>query len=151
MNKKRIIKSIILPDEVGGNGKWYPNNEDRYSCYDCGSLLFYLHKIMAVVQEDSIFQIVGHKDKTHYSLREAGFNIFCAECGTSRDMHWYDKDNMVVEFDDLDYADVEEVEYCLAQYNQNKTYTPRYKTNTVKILKEKLEEYEKEKKLKEKK
>ena len=146
MNKKRIIKSIILPDDIGNNKSWYPNNEHRYTCDDCGSLIFYLNKIMAVVQETSSYQIHTYKDKTYYSLREAGFNIYCAECGNFKEMYFYDKDNIVCEFDDLEYAEVEEVEYCLAQYNQKKSYEPRYKTNTTKILLDKIKEYDKNKK-----
>ena len=146
MNKKRIIKSIILPDELESGKSWYPRGEHRFNCDDCGSLIFYLQKIMAVVQETSEYQIYTYKDKTYYSLREAGFNIYCAECGSFKEIYFYDNNNIVCEFDDLEYAEVEEVEYCLAQYNQKKSYIPRYVTGTTNILLKKIKEYEQSKK-----
>ena len=118
---------------------------DNYRCYDCGGMIFYIVKMMAVIHEVLDYGIVGYKDKNQYSLREYGFNVFCAECGSFRELQFYEKDNLVCEFSDLEYADREEIEYCLAQYNQKKEYTPRYKTRETDLLLEKIKEYEKEK------
>ena len=149
MNKKRIIKSIILPDEI--EHAWgFPRSEDRYICYDCGSLLFYIRKIMAVVYEPLDYGIVGYKDKTSLALRECGFKVFCAECGRFQEIYFYQKDNVVCEFEDLDYAEAEEIDYCLSQYNQKHSYIPRYKSTAVLTLQEKIDEYKKKHPIKKK-
>lgn len=141
MNKKRIIKSIILPDEI--EKCWgFTQHENRYICLDCGSLLFYIQRVMAVTYDVTDYQISGYKDKGCYSLSECGLKVYCAECGRFQEIYFYDKVKIVCEFDELDNAEKEEIDYCLAQYNQRREYVPRFKNPSVEILKEKLKEYE---------
>ena len=135
-----MIKSVIIADEIKN---YSAGNLDNYQCYDCGGMIFYISKIMGVVHEVLDYGIVGYKDKNRFSLREYGWNIHCAECGNSREITFYEKDNLVCDFDDLDNADKEEIDYCLAQYNQKKSYIPRYNSMSVQILLKKLKEYDK--------
>lgn len=138
-----MIKSVILPDDLKDDAWNFPQSEDRYVCYDCGSLLFYIKHVMAVVHEVMEMGIAGYKDHNQLSLRECGFKVYCAECGNFQEIYFYQKDNIVCNFEDLDYAEAEEIQYCLSQYNQKKKYTPRYKSTAVLILQKKIEEYEK--------
>lgn len=140
MNKKRIIKAVILPDEIKEE-YFFTQNEDRCVCNGCGSLLFYIKKIFGVVHEELTYGIVGHKDKHQFRLQEVGHKIYCAECGEFQEIYFYEKVDVVCEFNDLDNPDKEEIDYCLAQYNQKKDYIPRYKTSSVEILKQKLKDF----------
>ena len=146
MNKKRIIKSIILPSELE-KAKWsYTLDEDIHKCDDCGSMIFYIKKRMGVVLEDHGIQIVNNLDTSYYSLREIGLVLYCAECGGYHEDYFtfqYDKDNVVCDMEDLDYSEMNEVQYFLGQWNQKKDYTSLYKTPETNLLKEKLMEFEK--------
>ena len=140
MNKKRIIKSIIRSDEL----EWDWNMcEDKKICRDCGGNIFYIKQLMGVIREELDYGIVGYKDKIQYALREYGFKTYCAECGEFEDIYFIDKVDLIYELDDLGGEDKEEIEWCLGQFNQKKTYEPRYKSGEVMLMLEKLKETEK--------
>ncbi len=148
MNQKRMIKTVIMPDELKDERFSLTMNENRYICYDCHSILFYIKKLFGVVYEELEYGIMHHVDKTQYRLREYGFKVYCAECGHFQEIEFIDtKDSLVCDFDDLDGAERGEIEYCLGQYNQRKTYTPLFKTSSTTLLREKIKEFESTKKI----
>jgi len=146
MNKKRIIKTVIRPDEIDTKMFGLALHDDRQFCGDCGSLLFYIKKMIGVVKEENDIQVWGNKDKTTYRLTDIGFEVYCAECGEMEEIYFQYQKDIVCNFDELDNAEKEEVDYWLAQYNQKKDYVPRYKTANTNILKRKIEEHERPKK-----
>jgi len=50
---------------------------------------------------------------------------------------------MIMRFDELEDAEMPEVEYCLMQFDQKKDFKPQYKFSKLDELKEKLLAYEK--------
>ena len=143
--KDRIPKLIIKAEEIEAN--WNLKQEEQmFTCQSCGSMIFYIKKILGVVAEESLFQIVGWRGKRNYQIREVGINLFCAECGKTNEYYHtfqYDKDAVVCNYDDIDGEEVNEIEFCLRQFNEKGKFTPLFKTGEAKLLKEKLEEYEK--------
>ena len=142
MNKKRVIKSIIRADEIDYS---FSTDEDKKICYSCNGTIFYIKKLNGVIREELDYGIVGYKDKIQYALREYGFKVYCAECGEFEDIYFIDKVDLIHELDDLGGEDKEEIEWCLGQFNQKKTYEPMYKSTEVELMLDKLKETEKEK------
>ena len=112
---------------------------------DCNSNLTYIKVNWGVVAEDNDYGVMGNKDNRTYSLREFGLTIFCVECGCfyERYSKWfYPEDKIIMSFDELEEAEMCEVEYCLNQFDQKKDFKPQYKWHELDELKKKLREYE---------
>ena len=151
MNKRRIPKLIIVADEIEGNRWGLKQEEQMFTCQDCGSMIFYVKKILGVVAEELDYAIMGWRSNRHYSIREIGIEIYCAECGTSSEYYnhfSYDKDSIICEHKDIDGEEIAEIEYCLRQFNEKGDFKPSYNFNEARILKEKLFSYEKKHPLK---
>lgn len=147
MNKKRIPKLIIVADDIESDSMWSLRQEEQScTCQDCGGMIFYIRKVWGVVAEDLDIGIMGWRGKRHYSLNELGINIYCAECGSSSEYYHsfsYDKDLVVCEHKDLDGEEMAEINYCLRQFNEKGDFKSSFNSSEVRLLKEKLLEYEK--------
>jgi len=145
MNKERIPKLIIKPDEIEMN--WNLKQEEQmFTCQSCGSMIFYVKKILGVIAEETDYQIYGWRGKRNYRIIEIGIDIFCSECGEHNEWYHtfrYDKDQVVCEYDDIGGEETGEIEFCLRQFNEKGKFTPLFKTGEARLLKEKLLEYEK--------
>ena len=146
-NPEQIRKLVIRPDEIEGEDNWNISlNKNLFSCGDCNSNLAYVKIEWGVVEEDFIFQVMGNRSNRIYSLREIGLVIYCAECGCFHEQYskwFYPEDKLIMHFDELEEAEMPEVEYCLNQFNQKKDFKPQYKFSKLGELKKKLLEYEK--------
>lgn len=147
---ERINKSILTADSIEGNRGWsLAQKENPTLCYYCKSPLFYVFIEWGVVEESSLLGIpVRYKEREpQYSLREVGLLMYCAECGNFHDdycKYFYPEDKLVCSWNDeeLNYAEIEEICYCLEQWNQTGNFTPRFKNSQMDYLKKKLKEYE---------
>ena len=151
MNKRRIPKLIIVADEIKGNTWSLKQEEQMYTCQDCGSMIFYVKKILGVVVEELDIGIMGWRSNRHYSIREIGLNTYCAECGTFSDCYHtflYDKGSVICEYEDIGGEGVAEIAYCLRQFNEKGDFKSSFNFGETKVLKEKLLEYEKKHPLK---
>jgi|TARA_Y100000034_G_C6904339_1_gene419165 hypothetical protein len=148
---ERINKSVLTADSIEGMGRWsLSQKENPVLCFYCKSPLFYIQIVWGVVEEEELFKnmgIVKRNRKPHYSLREVGLNLYCAECGHFHDdycKYFYPKDREVCSWSDeeLDLAEIEEIKYCLTQFNQKGDFIPSYKSSQMNYLKKMLKEYE---------
>ena len=146
-NPEQIRKLVIRPDEIEGEDNWSINlNKNLHSCGNCNSNLSYVKMEWGVVSEDFIFQVMGNRSERTYALREIGLTIYCAECGRFHEHYskwFYPEDKLIMSFDELEEAEMPEVEYCLNQFNQKGDFKPQYKWSKLGELKKKLIEYEK--------
>ncbi len=146
-NPEQIRKLVIRPDEIEGEDNWNISlNRNLFSCGDCNSNLSYVKIEWGVVAEDSWYGVMGNKDNRTYALREIGLVIYCAECGHFHEQYskwFFPEDKLIMRFDELEDAEMPEVEYCLNQFNQKKDFKPQYKFSELGELKKKLLEYEK--------
>jgi len=136
-NKERMHKLVIVPSEL----TQYNFGEKLLSCYDCNSNLMYLRIQYGIVKEKDEFQIMNNRSKVVYSVREIGFSVYCAECGSFIENYFkfYNNDELVYSFDmELDEDEKAEIEYCLSQFNQKGDFVPRYKFGELNIIKEAL-------------
>jgi len=152
MNKIRIPKLIIRADQIESN--WGLRQEEQITtCQYCGGMIFYVKKILGVVAEEGC-QILGWRSERNYQIREIGLTIFCAECGAhSENYHTfqYSKDAVVCTYEDIDGEEKEAIDFCLRQFNEKGDFIPPINTIELKLLKEKLKNYEKKHPLKLKK
>jgi hypothetical protein len=147
--QKRIIKYIIVPDDIETRGSWsLADKENMFECDTCGGHLFYVRQEHGIVDEEDM-----HKDmkimgwQKYYALRVIGLATYCAECGEFQDDYWkyfYPKDNQVCTWDDedLNLADIEELQWAIHQYNTEGKITMGYKSSEIKYLESKISEYE---------
>ncbi len=148
-DKEKIAKLVFTADSIENNKGWsLVQRENPLLCDYCKSPLFYIDIVWGVVEEVHLLgiKVVNEDHKYHYFLREVGFNLYCAECGHFHehyDKYFYPEDKVVCYWNDeeLDYAEKEEIWYCLSQFNQKGDFIPRYKSSEMKYLKIKLEEY----------
>jgi hypothetical protein len=154
VDKKRVLKSVIMSSSIEGPGRWGLEQHDNISrCWDCGSNLFYVRLVWGVVDETKFhdFDIMGFK--RNYGLREIGLGLHCAECGSrneSYDKYFYPKDYQVccMEDDELDFAEIEHVRFVLGYVNRNLFSIPKSLLYSEgKYVVDKIREYEKENKL----
>jgi hypothetical protein len=149
MNKDRIPKLVIKPGDINTERFGLACNENLLMCYECKSPLFYIKINYGVTAEEYDYGIVNNKSKRVYALREIGFNIYCAECGSfieNYNKFFYPDDKLVFwdfMYDELDDDERAEIDCCLNQYNQKRDFKARYKAPIFNELKEKLDEYEK--------
>lgn len=147
---ERINKLVLTADSIEGVGRWsLAQKENPVLCFCCKSPLFYVQIIWGVVEEEELFNIkvIGKERKPHYSLRETGLNLYCAECGHFHDdycKYFYPKDKEVCSWsdEDLDFAEIEEIKHCMEQFNRKGDFTPNYNSKEMIYLKKKLLEYE---------
>ncbi|MEK6951836.1 MAG: hypothetical protein AABX29_02370 [Nanoarchaeota archaeon] len=147
---ERINKSVLTADSIESKRGWSLAQKDGIVlCYYCKSPLFYFLKELGIVEESNLWDIkVIHKEREpQYILREVGLLLYCAECGNFHDdysKYFYPKDKLVCGWSDeeLDIAEIEEIMYCLEQWNQKGDFTPRFKNSQMNYLKKKLKEYE---------
>lgn len=111
-----------------------------------------------IVEEErwTDIKVLGKEREPQYGLREIGLHLYCAECG-----HWhedyykyfYPQDKQVCGWndDELDFAEIEELWYCLEQYNRKGDFIPRYHSHAMEYLKTKLKDYEEKRKKNEQK
>jgi len=146
-NPEQIKKLVIKPSEISDNNSWDLSlNKNLFSCMDCNSNLAYIKIEWGVVEETHWYGIMGNEDNRTYALREIGLTIYCAECGCFHEHYskwFYPEDKMIMRFDELEDAEMPEVEYCLMQFDQKKDFKPQYKFSKLDELKEKLLAYEK--------
>lgn len=148
---ERINKSVLTADSIGTREGWSLAHKDNpVLCFYCKSPLFYVEIVWGVVEEEELLKdikVLGKEREPQYSLREIGLNLYCAECGHLHDdycKYFYPEDKVVCSWDDeeLDLAEAEEIKYCLEQFNRKGDFTPRYHSNEMAYLKNKLKEYE---------
>ncbi len=146
-NPEQIRKLVIRPDEIQGEDSWSISlNKNLFSCRDCNSNLVYVKIKWGVVAEDMSYGVLGNRGNRTYALREIGLSVYCAECGCFHEHYskwFYPEDKLIMSFDELEDAEMPEVEYCLNQFDQKGDFKPQYKWSELKELKEKLREYEK--------
>ena len=146
-NPEQIRKLVIRPDEIEDENSWKMSlNQNLHSCENCNSNLIYIKVNWGVVVEDSWYGIMGNRSNRTYSLREIGLNVYCAECGCFHEHYskwFYPEDKIIMRFDELEDAEMPEVEYCLRQFDQKKDFKPQYNWGELNELKRKLLEYEK--------
>jgi len=152
-DKEKITKLIFTADSIKTSKGWSLADKDNpLLCDYCKSPIFYIRVIWGVIDETAIFEdikikVIGKEKEPQYSLREIGFVLYCAECGHFHehfDKYFYPEDKQICSWDDeeLDYAEKEEIWYCLQQFNQKGEFTPRYESTQMHYLKEKLKDYE---------
>lgn len=145
---ERMNKLVLTADSVETKGGWsLAQKENAFVCDYCKSPYFFVRQEHGVIEEPSDWQVVGQRRKDFYVLREIGLALYCAECGKFHEDYWkwfYPKDRIVCSWDDdeLEYAEIEEIQYCIQQYNQKGSFKPAFKTGELNYLKEKLDEYE---------
>jgi len=141
----RIPKLILIPSQIESSTRWnLKQNDVMESCVDCNSNLFYIEKVWGIIAEDLNYGILGYKEDRSFRLSEIGLNLYCAECGNFNESHFkwfYPEDKLIMQFDELDDVEKIEVDYCLSQYNQKHSFTPRWKGIVLTNLKEKLDAY----------
>lgn len=148
--KEKINKSVLTANSIEASRGWSLSQKDNpLLCYYCKSPLFYIEIIWGIVEELSLLgiKVLGDNHKSHYSLREVGFNLYCAECGKFEehyDKYFYPEDKLVCSWNDkeLNLSEKEEISHCLSQFNQKGDFTPNYKSSQMMYLKNKLKEYE---------
>ena len=147
MNKKRIPKLIIVADEIKSDSGWGLKQEEQmFTCQDCGGMIFYVKKILGVVAEELDIGIMGWRCDRNYSIREIGIDVYCAECGSCLEYYHsfsYDKESVVCEYKDIEGEEICEIEYCLRQFNEKGDFKSSFKSGESRLLKEKLLNYEK--------
>ena len=151
MNKARMIKAVIIPQEIKVSGGFgLARNSNIIKCDSCLSPLAYARIEWGVVAQEYDYGIIGNRSNRQYNLTEVGLILYCAECGDFiNDYHksFYPEDKLVLfdigMFDEIDDDERAEVECCLNQWNQKGNFTSRYNNPLFKELKEKLIEYEK--------
>ena len=148
---ERINKSVLTANSIEGRGSWsLSQKENPVLCFYCKSPLFYIQIVWGIVEERELLgdiKIIGKERKSNYSLREVGLNLYCAECGHFHDdycKYFYPKDKEVCSWSDeeLDLAELEEIKYCLIQFNEKGDFTPSYNSKEMIYLKKMLKEYE---------
>jgi hypothetical protein len=145
--EKRILELVIIPSQIVSLDA-FDTVKDFTTCWECNSNLFYIKIIWGIVAEESDYYIMNYKSKRVYSLREVGFNLYCAKCGSFKEDYrkfFYPSDKLLV-FDVLDCCDEDEraeIQNCLAQYNQKGDFKTRYTSNIFTELKKSLIEYDK--------
>lgn len=146
-NPKTIKEMVILPSEIESDSNWNLNTHDNlFSCSDCMSGLCYITKKWGIIQEKEMYQVVGNRSKTIYSLSVLGLNVYCAKCGLFNDQYTsfqYDKDSVVISYDEIDDLERVEIEQCLSEFNKNGKFSTKTKYSPLNHLREKLLEYEK--------
>lgn len=149
--KKGLIKYVVAVDSIETRGGWtLAQKENVARCPNCGGNIFYVRKEHGVVDEsDDHEDLFREKDMRCYHLRQIGLALYCAECGEMED--FYDKffhptDKVVCSWDDeeLEYGEMEEVNFALLQFNKTGKMKLGYSDSNIKYLQRKLEEYEKE-------
>jgi len=124
-------------------------NENLVVCPDCKSIINYIKIEWGVVAEDNNYMVVGNRGKKTYQLREVGFIIYCAICGSFIENYgkwFYPEDRIIINLgmiDDLDAEERAEIEVCLSQFNQKGDFKARYDSPVFTELKKKLIDYEK--------
>lgn len=151
MEKEKIAKLVLTLDGIENSRGWSLAQKDNpLLCYSCKSPLFYIEIVQGIVDETEIFKdikVLEKEREPQYSLREVGFNIYCAECGKFEehyDKYFYPEDKLVCCWNDkeIDFAEIEEIKHCLEQFNRRGDFTPNYNSQEMKYLKAKLIEYE---------
>lgn len=155
--KKYILKNVLTADSIEGKTSWGFNTEDnKVLCPDCLSPLFYVSKEWGIVEEESQFPVVGYiMGKKHLVLREVGLALYCAECGAFEERYdtWAYPDNKIIctwRDEDLDYAEIGEIEYAMNVYNKTGDLDKKkflYKGTWLYTFQEKIKEYEKKNKI----
>ena len=153
-NPEQIKKLVIKPSEIEDNNSWrLILGKNLHSCGDCNSNLTYIKIEWGVVAEDDTYQVMGNRSKRMYISREIGLTVYCAECGCFDEYYskwFYPEDKLIMRFEDIEEAEMLEVDYCLNQFNQKGDFKPQYSFSELGELKKKLLEYEKKHKLKRK-
>lgn len=148
---ERINKSVLTADSIETGRGWSLAQKDSpVLCFYCKSPLFYVGITWGVTEEKELLgniKILGKEREPQYSLREIGLNLYCAECGhfhNDYSKYFYPKDKIVCSWSDeeLDLAEIEEIKYCLEQFNRKGDFTPLYPNKEMGYLKKKLKEYE---------
>jgi len=140
MESDRILKIVIKPSKIEARNKWsLAEKENLWNCYDCKGHLFYARVEHGVVKENTEYQILGHKNKTNYSLREIGMSLYCAECGSFQEFwnkNFYDTNQLIISWDDkeLDGAEKEHIEQALEEYNMTRTINEQIKKYCPEII-----------------
>ena len=146
MNKCKIAKLILKASEIPCREWDLSTNNDLVMCYDCKSPLFYVKINWGIVAEENDYKVMYNRSNRVYVLREIGFELYCAECGSlmiDYSKYFYPEDKLVYVFDELDSDERAEIECCLQQFNQKGDFKSRYEDALFKELKNKLLEYEK--------
>lgn len=149
---ERINKSVLTADSVETSRGWSLAQKDNpVLCSYCKSPLFYVGIVWGVVEEKELLgiKVLGKEREPQYSLREIGLNLYCAECGHFHDdycRYFYPEDKLVCSWNDeeLDLAEIEEIKYCLEQFNRKGDFAPHYHNSEMSYLKNRLKEYEEE-------
>ncbi|MDP1695044.1 MAG: hypothetical protein Q8L34_05900 [Candidatus Woesearchaeota archaeon] len=147
---ERISKSVLTADSIESRRGWSLAQKDNpVMCIYCKSPLFYVGISWGIVEEErwKDIKIFNKQREPQYRLQEIGLHLYCAECGHWNETyhkHFYPEDKLVCnwEDDELDYAEIEEIYYCLEQFNRRGDFTPRYSSTAMEYLKRKLKEYE---------
>lgn len=147
---ERINKSVLTADSIECRRGWSLAQKDNpVMCLYCKSPLFYIEIVWGIVEEErwSDIKVLGKEREPQYRLQEIGLNLYCAECGHYNESYYkyfYPQDKVVCSWNDeeLDYAEIEEITYCLEQFNRKGDFTPRYHNHEMEYLKRKLKDYE---------
>lgn len=148
--EKYIPKLIIKAGDIETSHGWgIARHNNLCTCYDCNSNLFYVVIQWGVVANEDEFQILGNRSKLTYTLREVGFNLYCAECGAFLENYskfFYPDDKLILDLglidNELDDDERAEIQNCLNQWNQKLDFQSRYRSPLFTNLKQKLKEYE---------
>lgn len=149
--RERIIKLVLTADSIENTRGWsLAQKENPLLCIYCKSPLFYIQINWGIADETELFKDIktlGKEREPQYSLREIGFNIYCAECGSFHehyDKYFYPEDKIACTWNDeeLSLAEHEEILYCLEQFNRNGDFISHYNSSELNYLKTKLKEYE---------
>ncbi len=148
---ERINKSVLTADSIETGRGWSLAQKDNpLLCFYCKSPLFYVEIVWGIVEERGLLwdiKVVGKEREPQYALREIGLNLYCAECGHFHNdycKYFYPEDKVVCSWSDeeLDFAEAEELKYCLEQFNRKGDFTPRFHNKEMDYLKKMLKEYE---------
>lgn len=145
---RRITKSVIIADSIEARSGWSVGDyDDLHLCDSCKSPLFYVRQLMGIVEEHSDYQVWGRIGQDYLVFRVVGLALYCAECGEINESFYsflFDKEKVVCtwEDDDLAYAERQQIEGWLDEYN--KTHKLDQKNNQFyghQSVRDKVSEY----------
>lgn len=153
--RQRIPKLVLTTDSIEDEHGWRLDlNKTTNQCSTCSGLLFYVKPVYGIVAETHNYGIMHHKENRCFYFREIGFSTFCAECGQFSENYssfQYNKDEIILQFDELEDIPDIEVQFCLDQFNQKHNFTAPYNSSIFDKIKSSLLEYIKNHPIKKKK
>ena len=145
--KNIITKSVLTPNSIETRGGWSLSHKENLSmCMECKGSLFYIRQQHGIVEEKSMFPVVGYKfGDRHLAMRVIGLATYCAECGQFNDDWWswaVPEDKLVCTWDDdeLNGGEIELIQMALDSYNHTGEVKGPYETSELTYIRSKIKE-----------